>query len=58
VNYHGRILQDDMAVVSVSGPDRNAMLRELVHYANMYEAEGLIVIQTRHGKQRWKRVLV
>ncbi len=57
--HHWRILQyvgpTKMAVASGSCHDRNMMLSEMSRYAAQYAEEGSIELQTRTGKNRWKR---
>lgn len=35
--------------------DRKTMLREAGHYAALYAEEGAVELQTRTGKNRWRR---
>lgn len=52
-DYRGRVLQDGQPVASCSAPTREAMLRELGHYAAVYGQDGPVVMQTRTGTSRW-----
>jgi len=54
--YYGRIVEAGQPVAGVSGYDRDSVARETAHYANMYGQDGPVVVQMRHGKQRWKTV--
>jgi hypothetical protein len=57
--WHWRIMQDvgdeRMAVASGFCLDRSTMLREMSHYAALYVEDGPIELQTRAGKNRWRR---
>lgn len=53
--WRWRIKQDGMVVAAGDGPDRRSAEREMSHYAMLYAQEGSIVIETRTGKNKWRR---
>lgn len=57
--WHWRIMQHvgatEMAVAGGTSPDRPSMLREMNHYAALYAEEGTIRLETRTGKNKWRR---
>ena len=54
--WHGRVMQDGQKVAGVSSPDKRRMLAELGHYAAVYSQDGPVILETRTGKNRWKRL--
>lgn len=50
-----RIKQDGFVVAAGDAPDRRTMEREMNHYAALYVEEGPIQIETRTGKNKWRR---
>lgn len=57
--WHWRIMQDVggtiIPVASGTCYDRPTMLREMSHYAGLYAEEGSVRLETRTGKNRWRR---
>jgi len=53
--WHGRVLQDGLVVAGVTARDRRTMLRELSHYAAVYAQDGAVALETRAGKNRWRK---
>jgi hypothetical protein len=57
--WHWHIMQyvgaDETAVAGGTAPDKASMLREMGHYAALYSEEGTIRLETRTGKNRWRR---
>ena len=56
-NWHGRLLQDGVIVAQVTAPDKRRMLAELGHYAAVYSQDGPVAMETRAGKNRWRRYI-
>lgn len=58
-DWRWRIMQDvGGTVIPVAGGtcrDRKTMLSEMSHYAALYVDEGPIKLETRTGKNRWRR---
>lgn len=55
MEHHGRIIQDGIPVAGTMAQTKEAMLRELLHYATLYSQEGSIIMETRTAKGQWKR---
>ena len=53
--WHGRVMQDGLQVARVTAADKRRMLAELSHYAAVYSQDGPITLETRAGKNRWRR---
>jgi hypothetical protein len=53
--WRWRIKQGDLIVASGDAPGRREAEREMSHYAALYAEEGPIAIETRTGKNRWRR---
>lgn len=43
--YSAKLIQDGIEVAGVSGPDKEAVQREIVHYAMMYGQDGPVTIK-------------
>lgn len=52
--YFGRVIQDGQPVAQVSSADAASMLKELRHYAAVYEQDGPVKLQTRMKNGNWK----
>jgi hypothetical protein len=52
--YFGRVIQDGQPVAQVSSADLVSMLKELRHYAAVYEQDSPVKLQMRAKGGRWK----
>lgn len=52
--YFGRIIQNGQPVAQASSADLASMLKELRHYAAVYEQDGPVKLQMRAKGGRWK----
>lgn len=55
--HRGRVIQDGQQVALAVAPSREAMMRELSHYAAVYSQDGPIQLEVRSGKQSWRRLV-
>lgn len=43
--YSAKLIQEGIEVAGVSGPDKEVVLREIFHYALIYEQDGPVIIE-------------
>ncbi|TKD50240.1 hypothetical protein [Sphingomonas baiyangensis] len=55
--WRWRILQDGYQVAGGVCHDKRFMLSEMSHYAELYSQEGTVTLETRTGKNKWRRHL-
>ena len=54
MKYRGRIIQDGMPVAWAEADNEADMLREMMHYASVYQQDGPVQIEFREGNGKWK----
>ena len=63
VDWYGRVMWDGDEVARVTANDRSVMLRELRHYAALYQQDAAFInqnipvtMQTRSRNRKWKEL--